>query len=202
MNIKKIIFLGVILLAFLPIATFAAGFSDGIISAWGINASDPNLPAQTVASIINVVLSFLGIITICLVIYGGFLYLFARGNPQTAAKGSKVIFLGIIGVLIVLASWGISYFVFYQINQAAQGTGSGSGEGFECVSAGGVCTANCTGANMLLGYECPVGQTCCNDPGGACENQENCSCLSSCGAGTTSAPYSGCSVFKECCCVK
>lgn len=183
-----------------PLVVFGVNISDGIISSWGLT-TDASQPANIVVGIINVVLSFLGIITICLVIYGGFLYLLARGNPKTADKGRKVIFIGIIGVLIVLASWGISYFVFSAINQSVDEAGGSGGGSNECLGAGGVCTTTCLG-NNLGAKGCPVGQTCCQDSKVTCSGIAGCSCQESCDPGETETNNPGCGFSKTCCCLK
>lgn len=67
--------------------------------------------AKTVGRIIQVILSILGVIFICLIIYGGVKYMFAQGDPDKAKKAMGIIKDSIIGLAIVLASYAISYFV-------------------------------------------------------------------------------------------
>jgi len=189
---------------FVPIVVSAnelANFSNSVIGMWGLD-TDPNTPASIVVNIINVVLTFLGLVTLFLVIYGGTVYLLARGDSTKASKGRKIIMIGIIGVLIVLASWGISYFVFSQVNIASEGGGSGSGEGYACKSAGGGCTPYCDTDEMLPGKDCPYGETCClgSGSGVTCVSQ-GCGCMgwdNLCGGDVKD--FTGCGALGKCCC--
>lgn len=61
--------------------------------------------------IINVVLGVLGVVAVGVVIYGGFLFLTAQGDPGRIKKGKDSITWGIIGLIIALLSWSIINFV-------------------------------------------------------------------------------------------
>jgi hypothetical protein len=67
--------------------------------------------------IINAVLSFLGLIFIALIIYGGYMWMFSGGNEQNIEKAKKILTNSSIGVAIVLASAAISQLVINTINQ-------------------------------------------------------------------------------------
>jgi cbb3-type cytochrome oxidase subunit 3 len=61
--------------------------------------------------IIQAILSFLGVIFFLLMIYGGFLWMTAKGNDQQVDKAKNLITAAIIGLVIVVAAYAISYFV-------------------------------------------------------------------------------------------
>ena len=61
--------------------------------------------------IINVVIGVLGVVAVAVVIYGGFLFLTAQGDPGKIKKGKDSITWGIIGLIITLLSWSIINFV-------------------------------------------------------------------------------------------
>lgn len=61
--------------------------------------------------IINVVIGVLGVVAVAVVIYGGFLFLTAQGDPGKIRKGKDSITWGIIGLIIALLSWSIINFV-------------------------------------------------------------------------------------------
>ncbi len=63
------------------------------------------------SKIINVVLGVLGVVAVAVVIYGGFLFLTAQGDPGRIKKGKDSITWGIIGLVIALLSWSIINFV-------------------------------------------------------------------------------------------
>ena len=64
-----------------------------------------------VNKIINVVIGVLGVVAVVVVIYGGFLFLTAQGDPGKIKKGKDSITWGIIGLVIALLSWSIINFV-------------------------------------------------------------------------------------------
>ncbi len=64
-----------------------------------------------IGKIINVILGFLGIIFIVLIIYGGFMWMTARGNEAQVESAKKILGRSIIGVIIILVSFIITWFV-------------------------------------------------------------------------------------------
>ncbi|MBU0625044.1 hypothetical protein KKF05_01735 [Patescibacteria group bacterium] len=68
-----------------------------------------------IGSIINAALGLLGVILVVLLIYGGFLWMTAGGNTENVDKAKKLITNAIIGIIIVLAAYSISYFVLQRI---------------------------------------------------------------------------------------
>jgi hypothetical protein len=76
---------------------------------------------ETIASIINVALSMLGIIVVVIIIYGGFLWMTAGGNEEKVGDAKKWIFGGIIGLVIILASYAIAQFVVTNLVTATAG---------------------------------------------------------------------------------
>ncbi|NCB20852.1 MAG: hypothetical protein EOM88_02940 [Clostridia bacterium] len=81
-------------------------------AAYKINADDTDALADSINSMINIVLTLLGVIFIGLSVYGGFLYMTARGNEEQTKKGQSVIVQSLIGLIIVLSAYAISFFVF------------------------------------------------------------------------------------------
>lgn len=73
------------------------------------------LPGITVESlagkIITIIISLLGIIFVLFVIYGGYLYLTAAGNEEKTKKGRTIIVQSLLGLIIILSAYAISYFV-------------------------------------------------------------------------------------------
>lgn len=58
--------------------------------------------------ITNFALSFLGLIAVLIIIYGGFLYLTAgAGQEEQTGKGKKAIMYAVVGILIILSSYAI-----------------------------------------------------------------------------------------------
>lgn len=73
---------------------------------------------ETIASIIRVVLSLLGIVALVIVLAGGFQWMTAGGNDENVKKAKARIFQGIIGLAIVLSAFAISKFVIESLTTA------------------------------------------------------------------------------------
>lgn len=118
MNTKKITkfvtTIGVMGLTVLPSMALAAiNWGEGDMGdVGGLSNTDPRKMAS---GIISIVLSFLGIIAVAVILIGGFKWMTAGGNEDKVAEGRKWIVSGIIGLAIVLASWGIATFVITQL---------------------------------------------------------------------------------------
>lgn len=107
-----------ILLSFLisPVIVFGASVNDQLqavmnnTDAYEGGADEDSL-VIAIGKIINVVLSFLGIIFIVLIIYGGFMWMTAQGNETQVEKAKKILIRAIIGVIIILVSFVVTWFV-------------------------------------------------------------------------------------------
>lgn len=81
----------------------------------GLGSSD--LPT-TIASIIRVILSFLGIVAVVIILLGGFKYMTAGGQDQKVQDAKKLIIAGIIGLAIILSAYAIASFVIGSLTTA------------------------------------------------------------------------------------
>ncbi|MDO8425740.1 MAG: pilin, partial [bacterium] len=61
-----------------------------------------------VARIIRAFVGLLGIIAVCIVLYGGFLWMTANGAEEKITKAKKILINGAIGLLIVLSAFSIA----------------------------------------------------------------------------------------------
>jgi amino acid transporter len=68
-----------------------------------------------VIRIINLSLSFLGVIFVGLIVFSGYEWMVAGGNDDKVAKAKKRLINAVIGLCIVLASWTISYFILRRL---------------------------------------------------------------------------------------
>jgi len=75
--------------------------------------------------IVDFFLFFLGLVSTIMIIYGGFLYITARGEEEQAKKGQKILQYAVIGILIIL----ISFALVSTILGAGSGTEPGAGGG-------------------------------------------------------------------------
>jgi cysteine-rich repeat protein len=93
------------------LATFAAdaGFAVG-----------PSIQV-IIARLIRTVISFLGIVTVALILYGGFMYMTAGGVEDRVKKAKRILTNAVIGLLIVLGSFTITQFVLNNLLGAGSG---------------------------------------------------------------------------------
>ncbi len=68
-------------------------------------------PEPMIAIVIKLALSFLGVIFLILMVYGGYLWMTARGKEDQVNKARDLIIAAVIGLIIVIASYAISNFV-------------------------------------------------------------------------------------------
>ena len=76
---------------------------------------DQKNPLEIVSNIIQIALSFLGVIFLVLTIYGGFLWMTAAGDESKVESARKMITAAIIGLIIVVSAYAISYFVMSKL---------------------------------------------------------------------------------------
>lgn len=103
-------------------ASAAGEINNGIAqvdSSLNLGASTPFTIA---ARIIQIALSFLGIISLGIVIYAGFLWMTSGGNENKIDDAKRWLKNGIIGLIIILSAWGI---VTYVLRTLLNVTGSG-----------------------------------------------------------------------------
>ena len=72
---------------------------------------DPKSIPEIIGALIGIVLSFVGIIFLCLTIYGGFLWMTSGGNEVKILKAKETLRHSIIGLLIILSAYSITKFV-------------------------------------------------------------------------------------------
>jgi hypothetical protein len=112
--------LGVLLLSNLPLASAQVLVNTnqpgGLEDLTNITAKNANFGTvsvgQVVATTIRAVLSFLGIVFIILMIVAGWRWMTAQGNEEAVTQSKDSIRTAIIGLIIVLAAYAITYFVF------------------------------------------------------------------------------------------
>lgn len=80
-----------------------ASGDDGPYSA----DTDTNTVMDTVALLINGVLGLLSVIFLALSIYSGIRWMTAQGNEEEVTKAKTILTQAIIGLIIVVSSWGI-----------------------------------------------------------------------------------------------
>lgn len=108
-------------LSFVQAADFKGNVGDQINAAAGPGGAELGVaqdPQNFVAIIIKIVLGAVGIIFTGLLFYGGMLFLTAQGEEEKAKKGMGIVKASVIGLLVVLASYGVVLFVGNMVNEA------------------------------------------------------------------------------------
>jgi len=72
----------------------------------------PTDPRTIAARVIRVVLNFLGIIFLGLIVYAGFLWMTAGGAEDRVEKATKLLYRSVIGLIIILAAYSITWAAF------------------------------------------------------------------------------------------
>ncbi|PIZ92613.1 MAG: hypothetical protein COX83_03940, partial [Candidatus Magasanikbacteria bacterium CG_4_10_14_0_2_um_filter_41_31] len=103
----------------------------GVDDSYGLNATaeaahltkyGKDVPAL-IGNVIGTLLSLVSVIFFILMIYGGLRWMLSRGNEDQSKKALDTIIAAIIGIIIVLASYAITTFVFNSVGSAAAGGG-------------------------------------------------------------------------------
>jgi len=84
------------------------------------SGGDVNLQ-QLIVSILKYLMTFLGIIAVIIVLYGGFVWMTAGGNDDNVRRAKNIITAGIIGLAIVLASYAVVTFIVKITSDALDG---------------------------------------------------------------------------------
>lgn len=89
--------------------------SQDIAAKSGYGQVDGSTLSETVGKIIRIVLGLLGTVFLCLTVYAGFLWMTAAGNDEQVGKALGILKTAVIGLVIILASYSITYFVLDSI---------------------------------------------------------------------------------------
>ena len=96
-----------------PMVTMAAPTEAqlGIDKVEGkINLSS-NDPFVTATNLINTIMMFLGLLAVVIILVGGFKWMTAMGSEDSIKKAKSLMVAGLIGLIIILAAWGIARYV-------------------------------------------------------------------------------------------
>jgi len=124
-HFKKIVVAAMFMLLLVPaLAPVQAidlfgGEKTNLSTSLGLGNRDPR---ATAGSVIAVLMGFLGIIAVVIILLGGFKWMTAGGDESKVEEAKKLMTAGVIGLAIVLASWGITIFVLDALLSATGGS--------------------------------------------------------------------------------
>jgi len=136
--LKKVVVLAMALMVMTPVLSFslpalAAAGNTNIF--WGNNAGASQSDVQNTlglgnrdpraiaASVINIILGFLGIVAVIIILLGGFKWMTGGGNEDKVGEAKKLIVAGVIGLVIIIASFAIATFVLNSLMTAVSNNG-------------------------------------------------------------------------------
>ncbi|MCG2701066.1 hypothetical protein L6267_02785 [Candidatus Parcubacteria bacterium] len=146
MNMKKYLLFFIVLFFLLIVFIVPAnaanlqdafGGDNYLQKAGGVGGAgyiEGNTPALFIGAIIQTALTFLGVIFLILMIYGGYLWMTARGNEEQSGKAKNTIVAAIIGIVIVLSAYAISYLVIEKLGSKALDSSNSTIEAIEIIS--------------------------------------------------------------------
>ena len=98
-----------------PYQTYETGAgTDALQQETGLGNAQP---VEVASNIINVALGLLGLFSLAMILYGGYIWMNARGNEEQVGKAKKLLTGAIIGLVIILASYGIANFIFFNVQR-------------------------------------------------------------------------------------
>ena len=120
---KKYILIGLAMLlslAIMPAAQVSALDDDvlGVKKFGDATKLGTNPFEETIAEIINVALSLLGIVAVVIILIGGFKWMTSGGDETKVGDARKFIFAGVIGLAIIMSSWALATFVLTKLADA------------------------------------------------------------------------------------
>lgn len=93
--------------------------SNIVPGEFGTPISDPR---ANIRLAINVVMSFLGVVVVAMIIYGGFFWITAAGAEEKVTKGKQTIMWAAIGGIAVSIAWTIASYIL-QAGRVIGGSG-------------------------------------------------------------------------------
>jgi len=127
-NIKKIAKEALIVMGLTVVGLLVFQFVPAFAQGANIQTSAPQFVSDVtggqtslrslVLTIVNFVLTFLGVVAVIMIIYGGMLYVTAGGKQETVDKGKKILMYTVIGIVIIMLS--------FVIVNAVLGAGTGT----------------------------------------------------------------------------
>lgn len=155
----------IFLFSFLLIFSFLYTSKQAVIAQDFYGLNDLNLalesevePKSAIVNIINLALGFLGLIAVIIIIYGGFVWMMSGGQAEKIDNAKKILKNGLIGLVIILLSWGIATFVFSFF------AGGGGGGGASGCTPGNIRNCGCENLGQQICLADGTWGECSEDP--------------------------------------
>jgi len=122
----------------------------GYASATGLATTDIR---TMVGNVLKGFFALLGVVAVLLILYAGVIWMTAAGNEEKISQAKKILINATIGLLIMMAAYAITAFIFGAILGAQGGEGGGGGT----AGLAGIHCANCAESELgkILEYHYP-----------------------------------------------
>ncbi|MFA5130828.1 MAG: pilin [Patescibacteria group bacterium] len=110
------------IIAVASIANFALAADFGfapISNSLSLATGDPR---EIIGRIIQIALSFLGVIALILIMYAGFLWMTSAGDEDKISRAKSTLQSAVIGLIIILSAWAITTFILSRLFGVIGGT--------------------------------------------------------------------------------
>ncbi|HBV33061.1 TPA: hypothetical protein DEB72_00820 [Patescibacteria group bacterium] len=157
---------------FWPAAVLAQDEFGLYDAAWKALPTGVPTPVAIIATVIQIILSVIGVVALILILYAGWQWLTAAGNEEKINQAKKVIAGSVVGLALIFSSYIIANFIFTNV---AKSVGSVSSA---CNQAGQTCAYDsqcCTDQSLV----CDRVNKTCQPPRTICAN-DGLACLTSC----------------------
>ena len=117
-SFKLIIYLAIFLAFFVCINSVYAAAADDAFKNLGTAATKgyggtPTIQdvPTTIGKIAGIVLSFVGVLFLGLLVYGGFGWMMAKGNQAEVTKAKDLIEAAVFGLILILSAYALTSFI-------------------------------------------------------------------------------------------
>lgn len=107
-TITRFLIAALVLIPFSALAQVSTNNSD-IAAAFHLGAGTDVRAA--IVNIVKFLLTFLGLIAVIIILYGGFQWMTSAGNEERVTSARSTLTAGLIGLVIILAAYAITQFV-------------------------------------------------------------------------------------------
>lgn len=95
--------------------------NTGTLRDQSVTLTEPRSPVVILAMILNGLLILTGVFLTALIVYHGFRWVLGGGNPDTVKSARGAIINALIGLVIIMVSFSVSYFITRTFESASRG---------------------------------------------------------------------------------
>lgn len=93
----------------------------GLFYGQGNSVDLSSEPTLIVASLVRIVLALVGVLFVALLVYGGYLWIWARGNEEKVKKARGIVKDSVIGLVIIFSAYAFTWTITKEFYEASSG---------------------------------------------------------------------------------